>query len=89
MKHKKNFSLPALPSSFSSPFPRPTSSFPPSPFYEKALTLYEKENAQPIGRGPDFVELLGRSGFSFLMGASHPEEMVLRAKTLGYRGLAL
>lgn len=36
-----------------------------------------------------FVELLGRSNFSFLQGASHPEEMVLRAQALGYRGLAL
>ncbi len=36
-----------------------------------------------------FVELLGRSNFSFLQGASHPEEMVLHAKSLGYSGLAL
>lgn len=37
----------------------------------------------------NFVELLGRSCFSFLQGASHPEEMVFRAQELGYRGLAL
>ncbi|MCC7404940.1 MAG: error-prone DNA polymerase [Bdellovibrionales bacterium] len=37
----------------------------------------------------EYVELLGRSNFSFLQGASHPEEMVLHAKALGYRGLAL
>lgn len=37
----------------------------------------------------EFVELLGRSNFSFLQGASHPEEMVLHAQALGYRGLAL
>jgi DNA polymerase-3 subunit alpha/error-prone DNA polymerase len=36
-----------------------------------------------------FVELLGRSNFSFLQGASHPEEMVLQAQALGYRGMAL
>ncbi len=36
-----------------------------------------------------FVELLARSNFSFLQGASHPEEMVLQAKELGYEGLAL
>jgi len=36
-----------------------------------------------------FVELLGRSNFSFLQGASHPEEMALVAQQLGYRGLAL
>src|SRR5690606_7995076 len=37
----------------------------------------------------NFVELLGRSNFSFLQGASHPDEMVLRARSLGYKGLAL
>ena len=37
----------------------------------------------------NYVELLGRSNFSFLQGASHPEEMVLEAQALGYRGLAL
>ncbi|NJL26120.1 MAG: PHP domain-containing protein, partial [Calothrix sp. SM1_5_4] len=36
-----------------------------------------------------YVELLGRSNFSFLQGASHPEEMVLYARSLGYEGLAL
>ena len=36
-----------------------------------------------------FVELLARSNFSFLSGASHPEEMVRTAKRLGYRGLGL
>ena len=37
----------------------------------------------------DFIELLARSNFSFLQGASHPEELVLKAKSLGYRGLAI
>lgn len=37
----------------------------------------------------EFVELLGRSNFSFLQGASHPEEMALHAQVLGYKGLAL
>lgn len=36
-----------------------------------------------------YVELLGRSCFSFLRGASHPEEMVQRAHELGLQGLAL
>ena len=40
-------------------------------------------------RSQNFVELLGRSNFSFLQGASHPEEMVLQAQGLDYRGLAL
>src|SRR5688572_13255101 len=36
-----------------------------------------------------FTELLGRSSFSFLRGASHPEEMVARAKELGLDAIAL
>jgi DNA-directed DNA polymerase III PolC len=38
---------------------------------------------------PEFVELLARSNFSFLQGASHPEEIVLCAKSLDYKGLAI
>ncbi len=36
-----------------------------------------------------YVELHALSNFSFLRGASHPEELVARAKRLNYRGLAL
>lgn len=36
-----------------------------------------------------FVELLGRSNFSFLQGVSHPEDVVTYAQELGYKGLAL
>jgi error-prone DNA polymerase len=36
-----------------------------------------------------YVELHCHSAFSFLDGASHPEELVLRAKELGYPALAL
>jgi error-prone DNA polymerase len=38
---------------------------------------------------PDYVELHCCSNFSFLTGASHPEELVERAQELGYAGLAL
>ena len=38
---------------------------------------------------PDYAELHALSNFSFLRGASHPEELVLRAHALGYQGLAL
>jgi len=38
---------------------------------------------------PDVVELHAVSNFSFLRGASHPQELVQRALTLGYSGLAL
>jgi len=36
-----------------------------------------------------YAELHALSNFSFLRGASHPEELVERAKSLGYRALAL
>ncbi len=36
-----------------------------------------------------YVELHALSNFSFLRGASHPEELVAQAKALNYRGLAL
>jgi error-prone DNA polymerase len=38
---------------------------------------------------PDYAELHCLSNFSFLRGASHAEELVARAKGLGYRALAL
>jgi error-prone DNA polymerase len=46
-----------------------------------------------LGSGPDplaaYAELHCRSNFSFLTGASHPEELVARAAQLGYRALAI
>jgi error-prone DNA polymerase len=38
---------------------------------------------------PDYAELLCCSNFSFLRGASHPQELVARAAELGYRAIAL
>src|SRR5512137_843735 len=38
---------------------------------------------------PAYAELHCRSNFSFLSGASHPEELVLRAQALGYAALAI
>ncbi|MEZ4531980.1 MAG: error-prone DNA polymerase [Thermomicrobiales bacterium] len=38
---------------------------------------------------PDYVELHLHTAFSFLDGASLPEEMIARAKELGYRALAV
>lgn len=38
---------------------------------------------------PEFAELHCLSNFSFLRGASHPEELVVEAALLGYRALAL
>src|SRR5207344_854217 len=38
---------------------------------------------------PEYAELHCLSNFSFLRGASHPEELVKRAAALGYRALAI
>ena len=38
---------------------------------------------------PTYVELHCHSAYSFLDGASHPEELVVRAAELGYPALAL
>src|SRR5512136_1526082 len=38
---------------------------------------------------PDYAELHCLSNFSFLRGASHPEELVERAASAGYAALAL
>src|SRR5262245_37502185 len=40
-------------------------------------------------RVEDYVELHCRTNFSFLEGASHPDELVQQAKILGYRALAI
>jgi error-prone DNA polymerase len=49
---------------------------------------------QPLARAalprlPRYAELHCRSNFSFLSGASHPEELVARAAQLGYAALAI
>ena len=49
----------------------------------------DKEHPQPGSSGPAYAELYCLSNFSFLRGASHPEELVARAAKLGYAALAL
>jgi error-prone DNA polymerase len=43
----------------------------------------------PSSALPDYAELFAFTNFSFLRGASHGEELVLRATQLGYSGLAI
>jgi error-prone DNA polymerase len=38
---------------------------------------------------PDYAELVCTSNFTFLTGASHPQELVARAAELGYRAIAI
>jgi error-prone DNA polymerase len=62
----------------------------PPPENLPAVAVYSSDRGlfTPVPRA-EFIELLGRSNFSFLQGASHPEEMVMQAKTIGYKGLAI
>ena len=46
-------------------------------------------NCQRAAQQPAFAELHAISNFSFLRGASHPEEMVRAAAALGYRAIAI
>ncbi len=41
------------------------------------------ERVRPPGGGPQYAELLAASNFSFLRGASHPEELAAAAAALG------
>ncbi len=43
----------------------------------------------PTAAKPGYAELHAVSNFSFLRGASHPEELVLRAAQLGYAAIAI
>jgi len=46
-------------------------------------------SADPRPPAPGFAELYARSCFSFLTGASHPEELLEQAASLGYSALAI
>ncbi|WP_026280211.1 error-prone DNA polymerase [Thioalkalivibrio sp. ALE31] len=48
-----------------------------------------EDTPPPQPASPAYAELTSVSNFSFLRGASHPEELVERAQALGYRALAL
>src|SRR5690349_21710219 len=51
-----------------------------------ARTLRMNDAPSPV---PEYAELHCLSNFSFLRGASHAEELVVRAKELGYAALAI
>ncbi|TCS39282.1 DnaE-like error-prone DNA polymerase [Paucimonas lemoignei] len=60
------------------------------------MTVHSASSATPVPPGspvspklPAYAELQCASNFSFLRGASRPEELVARAATLGYRALAI
>ncbi|MCG6156515.1 error-prone DNA polymerase [Rubinisphaera margarita] len=61
--------------------------------FEKARQVHPEIHAQRAGSREDralpFAELQCKSNFSFLEGASHPDELVERAAELGYRAMAI
>ena len=48
-----------------------------------------KQLTKSLDKSVDYAELHCVSNFSFLRGASHPEELVTEAKTLGYSAIAI
>lgn len=53
------------------------------------MAILTKNSLSRNLRAKGFIELLARSNFSFLQGASHPDEMVEQAIHLDYDGIAI
>jgi error-prone DNA polymerase len=66
--------------------PQPTHPKAPRPVPSLAPPPAVPPGADPL---PAYAELHCRSNFSFLVGASHPQELVARAAQLGYTALAI
>lgn len=61
-----------------------------SPLQNNPITIRGSDQIlQQRERPVPFVELMARSNFSFLQGASHPEEMVEQAVRLKYQGISI
>jgi len=54
-----------------------------------AVSAKVTKSASSVSAEPAYAELHALSNFSFLRGASHPEELVKQAKLLNYQALAL
>ena len=51
--------------------------------------LLPPTRSQPSCISPQYAELHCLSNYTFLRGASHPEELVQKAKALGYHAIAI
>lgn len=56
---------------------------------QKHLPIASEIKLQRVCSPINFVELIARTNFSFLQGASHPEEMINQAALLGYQGIGI
>ena len=61
---------------------------PDPPVSSKRPRLVETPRTPPLA-GPRYAELHCKTNFSFLEGASHPDELAVRAAELGYAALAV
>ncbi|MFT3714630.1 MAG: error-prone DNA polymerase [Gordonia sp. (in: high G+C Gram-positive bacteria)] len=60
-----------------------------SPAWSRKRGAFQPEDVQPVASSIDYAELHAHSAYSFLDGASLPEEMVTEARRLGLTALAL
>src|SRR5687768_6794523 len=67
----------------------PSSRRPPLSSSGLADVASGSERVRPPSGWPQYAELLAASNFSFLHGASHPEELAAAAAVLGLAGFAL
>ena len=51
--------------------------------------LMRPRHSQPRHANTQYAELHCLSNYTFLRGASHPEELVEKAKSLGYHAIAI
>lgn len=61
---------------------------PDRPFPKARTPVPNRITAEPAGP-PCYAELVCRTNYTFLEGASHPDELVTQAAALGYGGLAI
>jgi error-prone DNA polymerase len=57
--------------------------------YKKYKPLIKKPQGVISAQGPSYAELFATSNFSFLCGASHPDEYIMQAQELGLAALGI
>src|SRR3974377_1392918 len=56
---------------------------------QSKLFKFVRTRVRGMNKTPTYAEFAVTTNFSFLRGASHPEELVDRAKTLGLAGIGI
>src|SRR5215831_7402123 len=82
--------MPELPPKAFSKLSRTIGTGSPGPMGKARVPVFDGGGpAPPADNGPGYAELQVTSNFSFLRGASHPDELVLTAAALGHRAIAI